>query len=156
MSFSDFAGSREGSLIGAILREQGAIRRMEAFSSAGRPALLAVAGRIEQVAPSLSNTDKQHVGRYVHRVLGPRGWRPVDKKRLPKGGLFVTASVFGRVGGAVAEDATRALAGARHAPARDAASRIAAARALVKQLPVKPRGVAAFLADRRRAAKLER
>ncbi len=154
MSFSDFAGSREGSLIGAILREQGAIRRMEALSNAGRPALLAVAGRIEQVAPSLSNTDKQHVGRYVHRVLGPRGWRPVDKKRLPKGGLFVTASVFARVG-AAAQGAT--LAAADDAPpAMDALSRIAAARALVRQLPVKPHGVEAFLADKRRAAKLER
>lgn len=154
MSFSKFMDSPAGESIRPILSDQARIRRMEAFSAAGRPALLAVAAEIESVAPSLSDTEKQHVGRWVHRVLGPRGWRPVEKKRLPGGGLFRTAAVYRRISPSAAADQ----------PPRDPPpgsgnlspkGRLAAARERVRRLPVKPQGVNAFLRSKRTAAKTE-
>jgi hypothetical protein len=125
---------------------------MEALSSRGRPALIAVADAIAQVAPALTNTEKQHVGRWLHRVLGPRGWRPAEKKRMPAGGLFSMAAVYRRVG--EAGDSPDQVAAAPEPP-RDASARLAAARAAVRRLPVKPLGAAAFIAEKRRAAKRE-
>lgn len=155
MSFADFAGSHKGEFIKSILCDPASIRRMEALSAAGRPALLAVAGTIERAKLPLTDTEKQHVGRWVHRVLGPRGWRPVDKKRMPPGSLFTTAAVYERVAGAAAENAgpSRVL---RPAAARAPASRIEAARERARALPVKPQSVRAFIAEKRSAAKRER
>lgn len=128
---------------------------MEAFSRAGRPALLAVSEDIEKVAPTLSDTQKQHVGRWVHRLLGPRGWRPIDKKRLPKGGLFTTAAVYGRIGVAEESGADKSE-GARPAAAvpgrASAAVRLASARARVAALPIRPVSVDRFIAEKRREA----
>jgi len=152
MSFTDFTRSDKGSLIGAMLRDPDAIRRMEAYSAAGRPALLAVAAQIESAKLPLSNTEKQHVGRWVHRLLGPRGWRPVDKKRMPGGGQFATAAVYKRVTGSAAPEERSAAAPA----ATDPASRLRTARERVRVLPVKPQGVKAFIAEKRRSAKSER
>lgn len=153
MSFAAFEMSRTGRRIGPILHDRDAISRMEALSQRGRPALIAVADAIERVAPALTNTEKQHVGRWLHRVLGPRGWRPAAKKRMPSGSLFSMAAVYRRVGEAV-EDPEPEI----NAPAapRDASSRLAAARAAVRALPVKPLSANAFIAEKRRAAKRER
>lgn len=150
MSFTDFARSDKGGLIGSILHDPESIRRMEAYSAAGRPALLAVAAQIERAELPLSDTEKQHVGRWVHRVLGPRGWRPVDKKRMPRGGQFATAAVYKRATGLEAADRPSVPAG------NDLASRLRAARERVRALPVKPQGVKAFIAEKRRLAKRER
>ena len=152
MSFTDFKRSDKGDLIGSILRDPESIRRMEALSVAGRPALLAVAAQIEKAELPLSNTEKQPVGRWVHRVLGPRGWRPVEKKRMPRGGQFTTAAVYGRVGGLEAADGPASA----KPVGNDAASRLRAARERVRGLPVKPQGVKAFIAEKRRDAKRER
>ncbi len=156
MSFSQFVKSPSGESIRPILTDLARIRRMEAFSAAGRPALLAVASEIESVAPSLTHTEKQHVGRWVHRVLGPRGWRPVEKKRMPGGGLFRTASVYRRIGRSAAaadQPAADRHPGAAH---RGVADRLAAARERVRRLPVKPQSVNAFLRSKRDAARNER
>lgn len=150
MSFAAFARSEKGGLIGSILHDPESIRRMEAYSAAGRPALLAVAAQIEKAELPLSDTEKQHVGRWVHRLLGPRGWRPVEKKRMPRGGQFTTASVYKRVTGLEAAPSPAAPAG------NDPASRLRAARERVRALPVKPQGVKAFIAEKRLLAKRER
>lgn len=151
MSFADFTHSDKGGLIGSILHDPESIRRMEALSAAGRPALLAVAAQIEKAELPLSDTEKQHVGRWVHRVLGPRGWRPVEKKRMPRGGQFTTAAVYKRVTGLEAARPPRA-----EQAGSDPASRLRTARALVRGLPVKPQGVKAFISEKRRLAKRER
>lgn len=156
MSFAEFAGSPKGELIRSILHDADSIRRMVAFSAAGRPALLAVAPAIARAKLPLSDTEKQHVGRWVHRVLGPRGWRPAGKKRLPRGSLFATAAVYERVAGAPSPGAGPARV-VRPAPkSAGPASRLEAARARVRALPVKPQGVKAFIAEKRRAAARER
>lgn len=156
MSFSHFEHSDTGARVARVLKNKEALGRMEAFSRAGRPALLAVVGEIEKVAPALTDTEKQHVGRWVHRLLGPRGWRPIDKKRLPKGGLFTTGAVYGRVSGA-------ASAGGDHVPDalgarvtttshRTVEERLLSARAIVAALPVRPISVDEFIAEKRREA----
>lgn len=159
MSFSMFEHSTSGAAIASVLKSVHALRQMEAFSRAGRPALLAVADEIEKVAPTLSDTEKQHVGRWVHRLLGPRGWRPVEKKRLPKGGLFTTAAVYRRIS---PESGYHSIGDDRAAPeavapvAASVVERLAAARARVRALPIKPPSVASFIADRRQAARREK
>jgi hypothetical protein len=153
-SFTQFAHSGTGEKIRPILHDGETIRQMEALSAAGRPALLAVADKIEKVAPSLSDTEKQHVGRWVHRLLGPRGWRPVEKKRMPRGSLFATASVYRRIAGVPNRDGpSRVL---QPAPPADAESRLRLARQRIRRLPVKPQGSRAFIAEKRQAAKRER
>lgn len=154
MSLNAFSRSRQGKTIDTILRTREAIDRMEAFSAAGRPALQAIADRIAEVAPSLSDTEKQHVGRYVHRVLGPRGWRPVDKKRLPKGSLFTTAAVYARADAPVeSEGLPSEPDGTRQR--REAVARLEAAREILRPFPIKSISVERFIADKRREAKRE-
>lgn len=159
MSFSQFEHSAKGAAIAPVLVSSAALGRMEAFSRAGHPALLAVAGEIEKVAPGLSDTEKQHVGRWVHRLLGPRGWRPIEKKRLPKGGLFTTAAVYGRIGPAEREPGRGRLGDDRDGPLLSALGvkpsadeRLALARTRVAALPIRPASVASFIADKRRDA----
>ena len=153
MSFAEFASSPKGDLIGTILKAS--LPQLVSYSEAGRPALLAVAPQIASAGVPLTNTEKQHVGRWVHRLLGPRGWRPADKKKLPKGCLFRTASVYERVDGtAPARAPARVPRPAARAPA--AAGRLASARARVRALPVRPPSVSRFIADKRRAAARER
>lgn len=153
MSFADFAGSPKGDRIGAILKAS--IPQLVRYSEAGRPALLAVAPQIAKAGVALTDTEKQHVGRWVHRLLGPRGWRPADKKRLPKGCLFRTASVYERVDGTTPA-AVRARVPQPAAKAADPAERLASARARARALPVRPPSVSRFVADKRRAAARER
>lgn len=163
MSFTQFQSSARGEAVAPVLRSAAAIGRMEAFSRAGRPALLAVAAEIEQVAPTLTDTEKQHVGRWVHRLLGPRGWRPVEKKRLPKGSLFTTAAVYAHIGldhpaGAGPKDEGQGcLPASEAATERDSSlpvfDRFASARARVAALPVRPISVASFVAEKRREAR---
>ncbi len=146
MSFAAFQQSSAGNLIGSLL--EASLPQMEHFSEAGRPALLAVAPQIAKAGVPLTDTEKQHVGRWVHRLLGPRGWRPAEKKRLPKGSLFATAAVYERVG--AADGSSRTV---RPAPlASDRSGRLAAVRERVRALPTKPQSVNAFLAHKRRAA----
>lgn len=146
MSFASFTTSPKGSHIGSLLKA--AVPQMERLSQAGRPALLAVAPQIARAGVALTDTEKQHVGRWVHRLLGPRGWRPTEKKRLPKGSLFTTAAVYERVGGAGAP--ARVV---RPAPVRnDPAARLAAVRERVRALPAEPQSVKAFIAEKKRAA----
>jgi len=151
MSLSGFEKSPAGESIRPILQNSEAIRRMEALSMQGRPALIAVADQIERVAPSLTNTEKQHVGRWLHRLLGPRGWRPAEKKRMPRGSLFSMAAVYRRV---APPDGEGGLPPATAAPV-DHASRLRMARQAVRCLPVKPQSVKEFIAEKRRNAKRE-
>lgn len=159
MSFSHFEHSETGARVAGVLKDKEALGRMEAFSRAGRPALLAVAGEIEKVAPALTDTEKQHVGRWVHRLLGPRGWRPVDKKRMPKGGLFTTAAVYGRAGAepgpepvSARADAHADLTSGTREMEMSARERLRSAQAIVAALPVRPMSVDEFIAEKRREA----
>lgn len=149
MSFTEFRKSPKGDRIGAILRSS--IAGMEDFSELGRPALLAAVPQIAAAGVALSNTEKQHVGRWVHRLLGPRGWRVADKKRLPKGCLFTTAAVYERADGEPPPAEPRRVLRAA-ASTGGAAARLAAARRRVRALPSKPQSVAELIAEKRRAA----
>lgn len=153
MSFAAFASSPKGDVIGAIL--EASLPQLVSYSEAGRPALLAVAPQIARSGVALTDTEKQHVGRWVHRLLGPRGWRPADKKRLPRGCLFRTASVYERVEGSTAPTASPSRVLRPTARMPDPADRLAAVRARVRALPVRPPSVSRFIADKRRAAARE-
>lgn len=164
MSFAQFQSSPQGAAVAPVLKDRTALQRMEAFSRAGRPALLAVVAEIERVAPTLTDTEKQHVGRWVRQLLGPRGWRPVDKKRLPKGGLFTTAAVYARIGPADAsadgagngrseDDAGTETGTSGFASMASPEERLASARARIAALPLRPMSVERFIADKRREAR---
>ena len=129
--------------------------RMEALSAQGRPALMAVADEIARVTPSLTNTEKQHVGRWLHRLLGPRGWRPAEKKRMPKGSLFSIAAVYRRVPSFPEEGEPHPSQPGLEQPTSPS-SRLALARAAIRRLPVKPQSVSDFISEKRSTAKRER
>ena len=152
MSFAQFEQSPKGKRIRPLILNSESVKRMEVLSEHRRPALLAIAEEIEQVAPDLTDTEKQHVGRWIHRVLGPRGWRPVDKKRMPAGSLFSMAAVYARI--SMPADYSSDAPVSPHSG--DAASRLKAARAGIKRLPHKPESVSEFLAAKRLAARKER
>ena len=68
MSFAQFEQSAKGKRIRPLILNSESVKRMEVLSEHRRPALLAIAEEIEQVAPDLTDTEKQHVGRWIHRV----------------------------------------------------------------------------------------
>ena len=143
MSFAQFEQSPKGKRIRPLILNSESVKRMEVLSEHRRPALLAIAEEIEQVAPDLTHTEKQHVGRWIHRV---------DKKRMPAGSLFSMAAVYARIS-MPADYSSEAPASP---PSGDAASRLKAARAGIKRLPHKPESVSEFLAAKRLAARKEK
>lgn len=144
MSYTEFRSSKLGERIAPILRDPKVIGRMETLSREGRPAVLAVDEPIGEIGASLTDTQKQHVGRFVRDVLGDRGWRPVGKKRLSNGRVFASGTVYRRIG---ATDARPP-----ESETMDAAAWLERARALVRQLPAHPGTVDDFIAEKRRDA----
>ena len=150
MSLSLFKASREGDLVRPLLMDDQVVAEMEALSRIGQPAVIAL-DRRANLLPSLSDTGKQHVGRWVRDILGARGWRPVTRKRVAKGRMFTSGAVYERSGPAGASAASR-----QGPPASTAAERLERARAIVRSGRARLPTVNEFIADKRRQARLER
>ena len=148
MSFAAFKTSREGARVRPLLTDAGIVAEMEALSRGGRPAVIALDRRAD-LLPRLNNTGKQHVGRWVRDILGARGWRPANRKRVAKGQMFTSGAVYERVG----PDTGPARLSP---PGATAAERLERARAIIRSLPTPLPTVDEFIAEKRREARRER
>jgi hypothetical protein len=124
MSLDQFKASPLGALIGPILSSEEMIRRMETKSASDRPAVEAIGRDIETRVGALDDEQKKLVGRWVKEVLAPRGWRPDRKARVAAGNFFSRGTIYRRAAPPV--------------PSQDGAARLAAARALVRELAHPP------------------
>jgi hypothetical protein len=149
MSFARFKTSEEGARVRPLLMDAKIVAEMEALSRVGRPAVIALDRRAD-LLPSLSDTGKQHVGRWVRDILGARGWRPAARRRVAKGRVFTSGAVYARSGPA----GVPAPAGTGPA-ASTAAERLERARAIIRSLPGPLPSVDEFIADKRRQARRE-
>jgi hypothetical protein len=149
MSFAAFKTSEEGERVRPLLMDAEVVAEMEALSRVGRPAVIALDRRAD-LLPSLSDTGKQHVGRWVRDILGARGWRPAARRRVAKGRVFTSGAVYQRTAPAGVTVA------ARTGPsASTAAERLERARAIIRNLPTRLPTVDEFIADKRREARRE-
>jgi len=137
MSLEQFKHSPAGRKIAGILTSDDAIHRMENKSRASRPAVEAIGTEIAARVGSLDDEAKKMVGRWVKEVLAPRGWQPDRKGRVAAGHFFSRGTIYRRVG--------------QQSPPSDGASRLAAARAILAQMPGRPMSSDELLAERRRA-----
>lgn len=137
MSLQQFKASRLGSIIGPILSSEEMIRRMELKSASDRPAVEAIGHEIEARVGSLDEAQKKLVGRWVKEVLALRGWRPDRKGRVAAGHFFSRGTIYRRA--------------VPPAPSGDGAARLAAARAIIRDMAHPPMGSNELLAERRRA-----
>jgi hypothetical protein len=154
MSLESFKGSKRGAQLAPMLADAAIVAEMERLSRDGRPAVLALDRRADEL-PSLSGTEKQHVGRWVRDVLAERGWRPKRRSRIGGSRMFTSGAVYGR---AAPETVPPLPAGAAGTPAsvRDATTeRVARLRALVAQLETPPPSVDAFIDWKRAEAERE-
>ena len=142
MSLDQFKASRLGSLIGPILCSEETIRRMEMKSASDRPAVEAIGKDIEARVGSLDEQQKKMVGRWVKEVLTPRGWRPDRKGRVARGNFFSRGTIYRRA--------------VPPALSEDGAARVAAAQALVRELPHAPMGSDELIRERRLAFNSEK
>ncbi len=149
MSFAAFKTSEEGARVLPLLCDATIVAEMEALSRVGRPAVIALDRRADQL-PSLSDTGKQHVGRWVRDILGARGWRPTARRRVAKGRIFTSGAVYERTGPAAIPGAART-----GPPASTPAQRLERARAIIRSLPTPLPTVDEFIADKRRQARRE-
>ena len=97
---------------------------METKSASDRPAVEAIGKDIEARVGPLGDEQKKLVGRWVKEVLAPRGWRPDRKGRVAAGNFFSRGTIYRRI--------------VPQAPSEDGAARVAAARALVRELSHSP------------------
>lgn len=137
VSLGQFKASPLGALIGPILSSEEVIRRMETKSASDRPAVEAIGKDIEARVGPLGDEQKKLVGRWVKEVLAPRGWRPDRKGRVAAGNFFSRGTIYRRI--------------VPQAPSEDGAARVAAARALVRELSHPPMRSDELIAERRRA-----
>lgn len=137
MSLEQFKASPLGALIGRIMNSEEMIRRMEIKSASDRPAVEALGEDIEARVGSLDDEQKKLVGRWVKEVLAPRGWRPDRKGRVAAGHFFSRGTIYRRAVPAVLSE--------------EGATRLAAAQALVRQLPHPPMRSDELISERRRA-----
>lgn len=150
MSFAAFQRSEEGGHLRPLLMDAVVVAEMEALSRAGRPAVIALDRRADQL-PSLGATDRQHVGRWIRDVLGARGWRPAARRRVAKGKVFTSGAVYERTGPA----APAAVAARAGPPALTTTERLERARAIIRSLPRPLPTVDEFIAEKRREARRE-
>lgn len=136
MSLEEFKHSSAGRKIAQLLASEDAIWRMENKSRASRPAVEAIGKQIETEVGTLDDDARKMVGRWVKEVLAPRGWQPDRKGRVAAGHLFARGTIYRRTGAG---------------PSADGASRLAAARAILEQMPARPMSSEELLAQRRRA-----
>ena len=146
LTYDDFRSGPIGQKLASHLHEPEVVRKLEAASEEGRPAVAAIDEWAGSALPALGDTERQHAGRMVRDVLAERGWRVgrPDRPRLRRPRVFKTGAVYVRRDGGAAPDLGAAAGGT---------DRVARARAILAagRLPGdrEPDTVEAFLADRR-------
>jgi hypothetical protein len=155
VSLAGFKESKRGAKVAPLLANASVLAEMEQLSQGGEPAVLALERRADEL-PRLSDTEKQHVGRWIRDVLAERGWRPKRRKRIGGSRLFTSGAVYGRPAPErAAEPPNAAPAGNTLSRAADTAARVARLRALVAQLETPPPTVDEFIAWKRAEAERE-
>lgn len=137
VSLQQFKLSRSGSKIGPLLTSPAAIQEMETKSRANRPAVEAIGKDIADRVGSLSDDEKKLVGRWVKEILTPRGWKPDRKGRVAAGHFFARGTIY-----RPSAPPSRPSSGA---------ARLAAAQAIVAQMPHEAMSSDALIAERRAA-----
>jgi hypothetical protein len=137
VSLQQFKLSRSGTKIGLLLTSQAAIQEMENKSRANRPAVEAVGKDIAHRVGSLSDDEKKLVGRWVKEILVPRGWKPDRKGRVAAGHFFVRGTIY--------------RPSALPLQSSNGAARLAAAQAIVAQMPHDAMTSDELIAERRAA-----
>lgn len=147
MSFADFLHSAAARRIAPLIDDPAMLTRMEELSRAGVPAIgaldQALAGSI-----ALSNTEKQHVGRWVKEVLAARGWRPKIQRRLAPGQVFTSGMVYSRHSTEPNRPTLTAQPDELPTELLSVRERVKAAQAMVRQLGGNTYGVEDFLHDK--------
>ncbi|HZF93710.1 MAG TPA: hypothetical protein VEZ20_02440 [Allosphingosinicella sp.] len=155
MSLEGFKESKRGAKVAPLLANASVLAEMEQLSQGGEPAVLALERRANEL-PSLSDTEKQHVGRWIRDVLAERGWRPKRRKRIGGSRVFTSGAVYGRSAPERSADTPNAgPAGSIPPAAAGTVARVAHLRALVAQLETPPPTVDEFLAWKRAEAERE-
>jgi hypothetical protein len=155
MSLEGFKDSKRGAKVAPLLADTAVLAEMEQLSRGGKPAVLALDRRADEL-PSLSGTEKQHVGRWIRDVLAERGWRPRHRKRIGGSRLFTSGAVYVRPApDAPAEPREAAPPGSSPSQTGSTAERVARLRALVAQLETPPPTVDEFIAWKRAEAERE-
>jgi hypothetical protein len=137
MSLQQFKLSRAGAKIGPLLMSPIAIQEMETKSRANRPAVEAVGKGIADQVGSLSDDEKKLIGRWVKEILVPRGWKPDRKGRVAAGHFFARGTIY--------RPSVPPL------QSSNGASRLAAAQAIVTQMPHDAMTSDELIAERRAA-----
>ncbi len=139
MSFETFKQSHPAQSVAPLLADVAVIARMEELSRAGKPAVAALdaelAGKL-----TLTNTERQYVGRWVRDVLVPRGWKPLRQRRISGGRVFSSGAVYGRLYAPLVSGDDQALS-------LDA--KIARAQELVRRFSTNDYSVDDFIRDKR-------
>jgi hypothetical protein len=155
MSLDGFKESKRGAKVAPLLSSPSVLAEMEQLSHGGEPAVLALERRAEEL-PRLTDTEKQHVGRWIRDVLAERGWRPQHRKRIGGSRLFTSGAVYGRPAPErPSQPPDAAPAGNAPSSAAGTAARVAHLRALVAQLETPPPTVDEFIAWKRAEAERE-
>ena len=137
MSLQQFKLSRSGAKIGSLLTSSAAIQEMETKSRANRPAVEAVGKAIADRVGSLSDDEKKLIGRWVKEILVPRGWKPDRKGRVATGHFFARGTIY--------------RPSAPPSQSSNGAARLAAAQAIVTQMPHDAMTSDELIAERRAA-----
>ena len=139
VSFETFKQSRPAQEVGPLLADAAVIARMEELSRAGKPAVTALdkelAGKL-----TLTQTERQYVGRWIKDVLTPRGWKPLRHRRISGGRVFSSGAVYARAAsGEYAEVPAELL---------PVAERFARARDLLRSFGTDEYGLGDYLRDK--------
>jgi hypothetical protein len=78
-----------------VLNDAAAVEEMVRLSRGGRPAVEAVGRRLSGFRRSLTDTEKQHIGRMVRGKLAEIGLKPIRSARVRPGNLFSWGAVYG-------------------------------------------------------------
>jgi hypothetical protein len=137
MSLQRFKLSQSGAKIGLLLTSPSAIQDMETKSRANRPAIEAIGKDIAERVGSLSDDEKKLVGRWVKEILAPRGWKPDRKARVAAGHFFARGTIY--------------RPSAPPLRPSNGTARLAAAQAIVAQMPHDAMTSDELIAERRAA-----
>ncbi len=140
MSLESFKNSRTGVRIAPILADPSKVAAMERKCHEGRPAIEAVGASIAATVGSLDDDEKKLIGRWVKQVLAPRGWAPCKKGRVAPGNLFSRGTIYQQPTPAIVTE-TR----------RSAVERLAAAKAILAQMPFPIMSSEELIGERRHA-----
>jgi hypothetical protein len=137
LSLESFKQSAKGTKLAGLFTSEDALGRMIQKSEAGRPAVEAIGKDVEARVGELSDNEKKLVGRWAKEALAPRGWTPDRKGRVSPGNFFSRGTVYRRI--------------ASGPPRGDGRARLAAAQAIVRNMPYPIMSSDQLIAERSRA-----